>query len=1002
VQDALTRPARRTDISTASAAIASSRSRGSGGIEFGHIVGGLGARERTAAGEPLLERGLELARIEAALAEARTGSGRFLVIEGPAGIGKTALLTATRRVAAEGGMRVLRSRGTELERDFAFGVVRQLFEAPLAEASELERGDLLQAGAGVAARLLAFPGAPPAEAPLSSGVDPSFAILHGLYWLCANLAGAGPLCVIVDDAHWADAPSLRYLAFLLTRLEELDIALVLATRPREAGTDAELLATMTTDPSAEVIRLPPLTSAAVAQLVESRLGRVPDPVFVEACLAATRGMPFLMRELVEALSEGGIAPTAEAARHVEGIGAHTVGRSIRLRLRRLPKHAGLLARAVAILEQTDLLQASRLAGLDDAEAADAAELLATAGILKSGRPLTFIHPIVRSGLYSDLTSAERAGGHRRAARLLAEQPGATGRVANHLLISEPTADAWVVERLVEAAHAATRNGAPESAAVFLRRAIDEPPPPADQSGLLLELGMAEASAGLAGWQEHLQLAVDAASDPAAAAGAARVLARALSQSQRYEEAIEVLDRASSALDPGHAELALQLEAAAVVAGMSDPATAPAVAARRTALRKRVAGDHAASPELLAVGSFISVLTNEPAEIGAELATRALLAGEGTPRDLKGGAWFSSATFARATLSLLWAERYAEVRPLLDASIAQARVTGDSGRLAVGLAGRGWLALRRGDLCAAEVDTRTALAATELPAPPTYRVLNGGLLVKALVDQGELDAAEQELAPLESEAEGGFVTTAVLRLARGRLKVEQGRVAEGLEDFLGAGVGLARAMVTSPSYLPWRSEAALAHLALGDHESAGRLAQEELELARTFGAPRALGVASRAAGVVAGGERGELLLREAIAAFESGDARLERARALADLGAMLRRRNRRTEARELLREALDAAHRAGARSLVERAETELRATGARPRRVVLTGLDSLTASERRIAELASEGLTNREIAQTLFVTARTVEGHLTSIFRKLQLDSRNELGAVLARETRLSE
>ena len=129
--------------------------------------------------------------------------------------------------------------------------------------------------------------------------------------------------------------------------------------------------------------------------------------------------------------------------------------------------------------------------------------------------------------------------------------------------------------------------------------------------------------------------------------------------------------------------------------------------------------------------------------------------------------------------------------------------------------------------------------------------------------------------------------------------------------------------------------------------------------------------------------------------------LERARALADLGALLRRRNRRTEARELLREALDAAHRAARRPLAEQAETELRATGARPRRVVLTGLDSLTASERRIAELASQGLTNREIAQTLFVTARTVEGHLTSVFRKLQLDSRNELPAVLAEETPIS-
>jgi DNA-binding CsgD family transcriptional regulator len=942
----------------------------------------------------LLERSEELARIESALAEARTGRGTFVLIEGPPGIGKTALLAAARTAAADGGMRVLRSRGAELEHDFAFGVVRQLFEPPLAEASELERADLLQAAAGVAAGLLGLPGAPPAEGPPASGVDPSFAVLHGLYWLCANLTAVGPLCVVVDDAHWADAASLRYLAFLLTRLQELDAALVVATRPLEAGTD-ELLATVATDPSADAIRLPPLTRAAVAQLVESSLAAVPDPVFVDACLRATRGTPFLMRVLLEALSEGGIAPTAEAARHVEKMGARTVGRSIRLRLRRLPEHAGRLARALAILEEGDLFQAARLARLEEVEAAEAAELLMTAGILEPGRPLTFIHPIVRSGIYSDLTSAERAQGHRDAARLLAEQPGAHERVTKHLLASEPAGDGWVVERLVEAACTAGKQGAPESEAVFLRRALAEPPPPDERSALLLDLGMAEASVGFAEWPEHLQRAVDTAPNVVAAAEAAMVLGLALSRAQRFAEAVEVLDRAASALDSRHAELALQLEAAAVVAAMYDPVTTTSVALRRDALRERAASDGTAPPEFVAAASFISVLMNQPAGVGAGLATRALLAGGDAPSGSDGKPWFPFATwFSEATFTLLWAERYAQVQPLLDASIAQARITGDSGRLALGLANRGWLALRRGDLSAAEGDARTALAATELPAPPMYRVANGGVLVKALVAQGELDAAEEVLAPLDCEGESGSLSAAVLRVARGRLRVGQGRVAEGLEDLLAVGARLTRGMVTCPGFIPWRSDAALAYLALGDRDAAERLAAEELELAQAFGAPRALGVAKRAAGVVAGGERGEVLLREAIDALERGDAKLERARALTDLGAMLRRRNRRTEARELLREALDAAHRSDARPLAEQAETELRATGARPRRVVLTGLDSLTASERRIAELASQGLTNREIAQTLFVTARTVEGHLTSVFRKLRVDSRDELPAVL--------
>ena len=666
----------------------------------------------------LLERSQELARIETALADARAGRGTFVVVEGPAGIGKTALLAAVRTVAAGSGMRVLRSRGAELERDFAFGVVRQLFEPALAEASELERADLLQAAAGIAATHLAFPGARPADDRGAAEIDPSFAILHGLYWLCANLAAAGPLCLVVDDAHWADGPSLRYLAFLLTRLEELDVSLVVAARPHDAGADADLLAMLMTDPSANVIRPAPLTRAGVSEFVEWRLGAPPDPAFVDACLRATHGTPFLMRELVDGLGDAGVAPTAEAAHRVERIGARTVGRSVRLRLRRLPEPARRLASALAILERADLLQAARLADLGDDEAAEAAELLATAGILEPGRPLAFVHAIVRTAVYSALSATERSQGHRRAARLLAERPGAYERVAEHLVVSEPAGDAWVVERLVDAARAATRSGAPESAAVFLRRVLDEPPPPSDQHGLLLELGMAEVSAGLTGWLDHLQRAIDAASSPAAAAAAAMALALALSRAQRFGEAMEVLDRASSSLDAPASQLALLLEASAVGAGMVGAVTAPTVAVRRRALRERAAAEADAPPELLALAAFISVLTNEPAEVGAGLATRAIAAGDRAPLGAEGRPWLSFATwFSQTTVSLIWAERYEQVRPLLDASIAEARATGDSSRLAVGLAHRGWLALRRGDLSAAEGDTRSALAAPELPAPP---------------------------------------------------------------------------------------------------------------------------------------------------------------------------------------------------------------------------------------------------------------------------------------------
>jgi DNA-binding CsgD family transcriptional regulator len=586
--------------------------------------------------------------------------------------------------------------------------------------------------------------------------------------------------------------------------------------------------------------------------------------------------------------------------------------------------------------------------------------------------------------------------------VLAEQPGTRELVAQHLLVTEPAGDRWVVEQLVDVACAAGKRGAPETEAVFLRRALAEPPPPDDRPALLLDLGMAESSAGLDGWAEHLQSAVDTAPNAAAAADAALVLGHALSRAQRFPESVEVLDRAVSALDPCQAGLAPVLEAAAVVPAMNRPTTASSVSHRCRRLHELAARDEEAPPEALSALAFSAILANEPADIGADLAIRALESSAGESAAAEGRPWFSFATwFSRATLSLLWAERYVEARPLLDTSIVKARATGDSHRLSNGLAIRAWIALRRGDLSAAEEDTRVALAATALPATPNSRVLNSALLVAALVDRGELETAEAALAPIDHEAEQGTLMTAVLRFSRGRLRAEQGHATAALDDFLAVGAFLTAVHVTCPSYVPWRSEAALTHLALGDPRPARRLADEELGLARTFGTPRVIGVAKRAAGIVAGGEQGELLLREAVEAFEQADSGLERARTLTDLGAMLRRRNRRTQARELLREALDGAQRSGAARLVQRADTELRATGARPRRVVLTGLDSLTPSERRIAELASQDLTNREIAQMLFVTDRTVEGHLTSVFRKLHLDTRTELPAALAKSASVS-
>jgi DNA-binding CsgD family transcriptional regulator len=455
--------------------------------------------------------------------------------------------------------------------------------------------------------------------------------------------------------------------------------------------------------------------------------------------------------------------------------------------------------------------------------------------------------------------------------------------------------------------------------------------------------------------------------------------------------VAAIDRAQAG---GDARLERMLEVAAVGVGMISVDTAPALRGRLRAVRAGADTLDAPPRELLGVSALAAAEYSEPAPVAAALARRALSAGERAlpaPGDLP---WFS-----QAAMSMVWCEFWDEAEPVLEAAIDEARATGDGVLWAVGHSHRGLLNLRRGDLVAAEADARQALETPNLPAPVLYRNVALAVLAEALVEQARIEEAAAALAPFEDELEARMRTAAFARTARGRLRVAQRRLDEAIADFLAAGDVLTRCAVTSPGFVPWRSQGAIALALAGEGERARRLAGEEVGYAREFAAPRALGVALHAAGVVAAGDRAEDLLRDALATLAGAGAPVALARAQADLGALLRRDNRRAEARDLLREALDTAHHAGAREIASRAEAELRATGARPRRTMLTGLEALTASERRVAELAGEGLTNPQIAQSLFITRRTVEGHLTQVFSKLGVESRAGLPAALAEPAR---
>jgi len=300
-------------------------------------------------------------------------------------------------------------------------------------------------------------------------------------------------------------------------------------------------------------------------------------------------------------------------------------------------------------------------------------------------------------------------------------------------------------------------------------------------------------------------------------------------------------------------------------------------------------------------------------------------------------------------------------------------------------------LECGALADAEADARWALER----AVGVRRLHAGSDLCNVLIERDALDDAEQELDRVSAGLASHSVEGLRVLFARGRLRVAQGRLEEGLRDLLDAGRRWQRAGFVLFSATPWREEAALAHSAIGNAGEARRLADEQVELARTFGRPRTLGVSLRAAGLAHGGEAGLALLSEAVQTLEGSQAPLELARALSDYGAALRRSGRRVQARAELARALDLAHRLGARRIANQARAELTAAGAKPRRDAITGRDALTAGELRVARLAADGLTNREIAQALFITTKTAKAHLSHVYRKLDITRRGQLANALA-------
>jgi DNA-binding CsgD family transcriptional regulator len=934
----------------------------------------------------LIERTAELTAIDGALADARAGNGRLVLIEGPAGIGKTALLGETTERARSSGVLALSARGAELELGFPYGLVRQLLEPTLREADAGFRERLLREPAGLAT------GAILGDADgTASPADQVFSVVHGLYWLIANLAAETPIALLIDDVHWADPPSLRFLNYLAPRLDGLPATVIAALRTGEGGSDESLVAALQAAAGVELAQPAPLTEEGVASFLAADFGVAPAREFVAACHQATGGNPFFVRELAAALRRDRVPPTAATAQTLTETAPPTITRAVLALLGRLPPDAAALARAIAVLGgDASLARAAALSELGERAAIGAMDGLVAADLIRSGHALEFRHPIVRTAIYDEIAPGVRATVHRRVAALLTEEGAAVDTVAAHLLACGPIGDPDTIATLTDAATHALGVGAPESAAGYLARALEEGPARALRASLMLQLATAEQLAGRPSAPSRFEEVRALAEAPEVRAAAAFQQATIHVYGGDWDASCRLLDGALAELADDRGPLRLGIETYRAALTLYDSRLVKEFDQRRPILDQLVAQG---GPGTRALALLLAACGAQRDE-SRERVTALVELGWGDGRYLDDGETLEILPQGIASLILMDELDRAEEMANRFRSDMQAR--GSVVQYVIAALQVVLIECRRGNLVSAAAELQAATEqARELELPQIIGALgwHSSDVLLERPDVAEIAALVEAVEPVPEVQIG-----ALALLVRGKLRFIGGDRTAAIADLRRGGAIIDALGFTNPFPVHWRSALALM-LEPSERDEALALAHTEFDQAQASGQPRRIGIARHALGLLEPDrDAGRAQLEQAVAVLATSPARLEHARALVDLGASHRRAAERVAAREPLREGLDLAVTCGAVRLADRARTELAATGARPRRERTTGRDSLTPSELRIALLAADGRTSQEIAQSLFVTTKTIDMHLGHTYSKLGINSRKQLAAALAEPT----
>ena len=915
-----------------------------------------------------LERAAELETLSALLATAREGRGQVCVIEGPTGVGKSRLLESCADSAAALGMSIVRARCSELTRDHPFGVARSLFEPGLIRGGQELRDEFMRGPAGLAK---------PVFGPDAVATD-EFAVIYGLYWLTLNLAEQRPMAILIDDAPWADDFTLRFLVYLVERVEDVPVAVVVAIRSGDPGAESQLIGNLWQSASVSPLRPAPLSKSAVAELL---VDAVPDrtiaPELVQAVSRQTGGNPLLVVAVAGALRAGEdvtITTPDSVRRHVIG------------RMARLNPAARAVSKAAAVLgDEAATADVIRLAHLEEDVGLAAVAEVVDANILTDTDSIRFVHGIIRQAIYSVLKPAERLSLHSQSANLLVKHRSPPETVAEHLMQSGVTNKAWAVSALYDAGRAATRKGAPAAAIRYLRRALEASDADALSPRVLIDLGVAEAAAGEPTSLDRFAEALERVTEPREQVEALYSFGQTLHAIGRYPEASAAFRRGAELVHADDQQAWLRFRGAAASADFF--ITTPAQRMRPEVIRSDDLADGPGTRVMLAVKSLQEAVSVPPAHWAGELAMRAL--GDGA---LLAEQTSQGPSVNLAVQALLYVGRLSEAQDAADAAVRDARERGALLAHVEASYVRALALYAQGRITDAAADAQAAVDGLDWRWHH-QRQRAVAILLHCMVERGELgdavtliERADQELP--KSLAQG---ISALLYLARGRVHLHLRHFDAARRELDAAANAVAHYGPINPAAFPWRSlTGTIAHYS-GDYECARSLIEEEVALARLFDVPIGLGIALRRRAITERGDEAIDTLQQAVAALEGTQARLELARTHGRLGAALRRASHRVSAREHLQKGLDLAHRGGAIGVVAWIREELTAAGGRPRRSAVTGVESLTPTEIKVAELATEGLSNRQIAELMFVSRNTIAWHLRNIYRKLQVESRDQIG-----------